>query len=151
MTSLRISALALALGLAACSGSGGLGGILGGGGLNQCQTGTAVQIARPSPSQTGVDPATNGIEIVASGNGNTLGSTYTQWNLVLQDSFGDPVITTGPLSLASDPGGPHPYASDYYYSAPLQSSLRAGVTYNVFITQTGASCTNAPVAGTFST
>ncbi|MGH7330671.1 MAG: hypothetical protein ACREJX_20160, partial [Polyangiaceae bacterium] len=85
----------------------------------QCDPGTAVQLANPQPGQT-VSPTMGSVTIVASGNNNTLYNTYTQWNVVLTDNFGN-TINGGSLSLTSYPSGPHPYQSDFYYASSIPS------------------------------
>lgn len=130
----------LALSLAACSGVGGgllgnyggLGGLFGG---NQCNPGTQVQLANPVPYQTGVNPGIGQITIVANGNNNTLYSTYQSYNIMLQDTNGTQ-IQGGPLQLVSDPNGPHPYNSDYYYQSSV-GTLQYGTQYTAYLTQNG--------------
>ena len=73
-------------------------------------------LANPQPGQTGVTTTLGRVTLVAFGNGNTLYSTYTQWIVTLTDSTGTP-WTGGSLSLVSDPAGPHPYPSDFYYAS----------------------------------
>lgn len=142
----HILAVAALMALGACSGSN-AGGIFGGNpGLAVCNPGTAVQLARPAQGQTGVGAITS-IEIVANGNTNLLGQTYQSWQLQIQSGVGG-IITGGALNLASDPGGPHPYASDYFYTSAFQA-LQVGQTYSVSLTQNGV-C--QPLAiGSFST
>lgn len=138
MNPLRIAAIAsLALGLTACGGGGGYnnnnGGLFGGGN-NSCYPGTQVQLARPAQGQSNVG-SINSIEIVANGNNNTLYQSYQSWQLQVQDQFGNQ-LSGSALSLVSDTSGPHPYASDYYYSSSFQS-LQPGDSYNVFLVQSG--------------
>ena len=113
-----------------------------------CVTGTSQTLANPQPGQTGVPTTLGQVTIVAMGNGNTLYNTYTQWIVTLTDNTGTP-WTGSPLSLVSDPSGPHPYPSDFYYASNLPM-LNPGRTYQAFLSQPNASCT--PVSlGQFST
>lgn len=145
---------ALAFGLAACSGSGsGNNGLPGGIGFgNTCQPGTQVTLARPSNGQTSVNSNLGNIEIVANGNNSYLDQTFGQWDLVITpipSSLGQPFIS-GNLARASDPGGPHPYGSDYFYSGSL-SSLPSGYSWNVGLqANDGTGCQPYPI-GSFST
>lgn len=149
MTSLYRLFLAstLVLALAACSGSGagGLGNIFGpiNSGSLECNTGTQVELASPQPGAT-VSGNIGQVIIVANGSNNNLYDTYGQWNLTLADQYGD-VIQGGPLSLVSDPGGPHPFPSDYYYGSNI-GQLPAGETWNVSLTQqNGTYCSAVPL------
>ena len=149
MTSFYRLALAstLVLALAACSGSGGggLGNILGpiNSGSLECNTGTQVELANPPPGAT-VSGNIGQVVIVANGSNNNLYDTYNQWNLTLTDQYGD-VVQGGALSLVSDPGGPHPYPSDYYYVSHV-GQLPAGETCNVSLSQkNGAYCSAVPL------
>lgn len=139
--SLRIFVLsAFALALASCSGAGGLlggiGGIGGGGGIfnpgASCNPGTDVQLANPLPFQSNVNPNIGQIEIVANGNNNYIGQNYRTMNITLVDGFGNQ-IAGGTLQLASDPNGPHPYNSDFYYQSSI-GPLQTGTTYTAEIT-----------------
>lgn len=145
----RVFAVLSTLALAAC-GAGGSNNSLPGGLGFQCNPGTQVQLARPAPAQSGASNV-NQIEIVANGNGNTLYNSFGQWNLVVQDNFGDPPVTTNALNLVADPGAPHPYSSDFYYAGNLGLTLPAGATWTVTLEQQPyGSCVPAPV-GSFST
>ena len=142
---------ALALALTACSGSGGIGSIIGGGAnALQCDAGTRVQLANPQSFQSGVSSNVGQITIVADGNSNTLYNTYGQWNVVLTPAFSGYPIQGGSLTPVPYPNGPHPYASDYYYSSSVQG-LTPGTNWNVSLQQnTGTPCTPIPL-GSFST
>jgi len=135
--------------LVACSGGSG-GGLFGGGNptFPPCDPGTQVQLANPLPGQTGVNPAIGQIEIVANGNTDTLYTTYQQWSLTLYDGSGNVYPGNG-LNLVSDPGGPHPYASDFYYASSV-SGLISGRTYTVRLGWVGQNC-NEVAVGSFST
>ncbi len=152
MSNLRLAlAGMLALSLAACGGSGTtLGGLLGTN-LPQCDTGTRVQLASPQNGQTGVSTGIGQIVVVADGNTNTLYNMYGEWNVVLTPAFGGASqFFSQPLSLVADPNGPHPYPSDFYYSAPVQG-LTPGMTWNATLQQSnGNTCTGVPL-GAFST
>lgn len=148
MKALRfIVPLALAAGLTACSGSGGLGGlspIFGGGpqGIS-CQPGTSVQLANPQPFQTNASNV-NQLTIVADGNNNTLYQTYQNWYVYLIDNFGQQ-ISGGQLNLTSYPNGPHPYSSDFYYSSSLPQTLQSGMTYTAYLARRDQSCNAQPL------
>jgi hypothetical protein len=147
----RIIPVALLLGLSACGGSGGgLGNIFGGNPSgSECQTGTAQELAAPQAFTTASN--VNQVTIVANGNVNALYQNYQNWYIYLTDSFGDR-IQGAQLNLVADPGGPHPYPSDFYYSSQLPQTLPSGVTWNVFLTEFNNSngCAAVPMAG-FST
>ena len=113
-----------------------------------CNTGTEQKIANPTPNQTGVSTSIGRITLVAFGNNNNLYNTYTQWIITLTDNTGAP-WTGGPLSLVSDPSGPHPYPSDFYYASNFPM-LNAGRTYQAFLSQPSGTCTPVSV-GSFST
>jgi hypothetical protein len=146
----RIAALVAAglclLASTSCSGVGLPGGIFGG--LLACNPGTQVQLASPAPNQSGVSSNIGQIIIVANGNSNTLYNTYAQWQFTVVDNFNNQ-LTGGSLNLVPDPSGPHPYASDFYYSSSIPQ-LTPGRTWNVELLQNGNSCTPASV-GSFST
>lgn len=147
---MRAAGIACAFALAACSGGGGGGGSspLPPGGYNgSCDPGTAVSLANPAPNSYGVPSNTGSVTIVANGNNNTLYNTYSGWSLFLQSSFGN-TLYGGTLSLVSDPNGPHPYASDFYYQSNLQQQLQAGQTYTVVLANSNC---NGVAVGQFST
>ncbi len=140
------------LALAACGGGGSTGtnGIPNPGSNALCDFNSqGLQLARPGPGQTGVSSGTNTIEIVDNGNGDQLFSSYQQFDLILRDNFGNTLVT-GPLNLVSDPNGPHPYASDFYYSGTLQGGLVSGDFYTVYLNAPNTNCTPGQV-GSFST
>lgn len=142
-----ICVAALALSGCGSTGLGALGGLLGngGGGLfsSQCDPGTQVQLANPLPNQTNVPGNIGQITIVANGNNNALYNSHQQWQIVLQDSFGNR-ITGSTLNLTSDANGPHPYASDYYYSSTIPS-LNYGTTYTAYLNYTQSNCNLTPL------
>ncbi|MFN2460588.1 MAG: hypothetical protein ABR591_07875 [Candidatus Velthaea sp.] len=147
MNIIRFVAVAATLALAACGG-GSSGNSLPPNSFGTCDPGTAVALARPAQGQAGVATSQNPIEIVASGNNNTLGTSFQSWDLILQPQFGAS-ITSSPLSAAADPSGPHPFASDFFYSGSV-SGLAFGTAYTVFLNSFASNCT--PVAiGSFST
>lgn len=133
---------ALAVSLAACSGSGGGGSIPGVGGYNPggyaaCNPGTQVQLANPQPGQFNVPGNVGQIVIVANGNGGSLYNAPGQWSLVLNDGY-DPPIYSGDLALVPDPTGPHPFPSDFYYAASIPT-LPQGMSWNIALQQNGGS------------
>jgi hypothetical protein len=139
--------LTLAVSVAACSGTGGLiGGI---GGILPCNTGTQVQLASPLAGQSGVSNLSQ-ITLVANGNSNNLYSTYQNWYVYVSNGFGTQ-IQGGQLNLVADPNGPHPYASDFYYSSQLQQTLAQGQTWNAFLAEQNAGSCSAVPLGSFST
>lgn len=144
IASLAAAGLCL-LAFTSCSG-GGPGGIFGGPPV--CNPGTQVQLASPTPNQSGVSSGIGHVIIVANGNTDTLYNTYAQWQLILVDNFNGQT-TGGSLSLVPDPSGPHPYPSDFYYSSSVPQ-LATGRNWNVELIQNGNSCTPASV-GSFST
>lgn len=145
----RVIVAASLVALAACSGgsSTGTGAVPNTNG--SCDPGTSVQLARPFPGQGGVSTATNSIEIVASGNNNTLYNSYTMWDVVLTSNFAS-TVTGQPLALApADQSAPHPYQSDFYYTSSI-SGLASGVGYNAFLNAFNTNC--QPIfLGSFST
>ena len=151
MKVLRILAPALLLaGLCACGGGGG--GLFGGGnpiGLgSECNAGTAVELANPQPNTYA--PGANQITLVANGNNNNLYSTYQNWYVYVVSNNTGQTIQGGQLSLVSDPSGPHPYQSDYYYGSSLQQSLPSGSSWTVNLAQYSGSCNAIPLQ-TFTT
>jgi hypothetical protein len=142
-------AASLMLALTACGG-GGLGNILGPiAGTTECNTGTQVELANPQAGQT-VSGNLGQVTIVASGNTNNLYTTYSQWNLVLKDQFGN-TVQGGNLSLVSDPNGPHPFGSDFYYASNV-GSLPSGQTWQVYLQQnSGSYCSPYLLPGSFNT
>jgi hypothetical protein len=150
--SLRILVLSgFALALASCSGGaggllGGLGGLGGGNGgiFNSgasCNPGTDVQLANPLPFQSNVNPNIGQITIVANGNNNYLGQNYQTMNITLFDGFGNQ-YPGGTLQPVSDPNGPHPYTSDFYYQSSI-GPLQTGATYTAEITLANVSTFNS--------
>ena len=141
------------LALAACGGGGSTGtnGIPNPGSNQLCDANSqGLQLARPGPGQGGVSSGTNTIEIVDNGNSDTLFGSYQQFDLNVIDTQTGNEIDTGPLNLVSDPSGPHPYSSDYYYSGTLQGSLQPGRFYNVYLNAPQTNCSRGLV-GSFST
>lgn len=113
-----------------------------------CNTGTAVQLAGPAQGQSGVSIGIGRVVIVADGNANALYTTYGQWTITLNDTTGQP-WGGAPLGLVPDPGGPHPYPSDFFYAASIPT-LIPGRVYNASLAEPGASC--SPISlGSFST
>lgn len=139
--------LALAGGLTACSGSGGLGAlspIFGGNAPGQqCNPGTSVQLANPQPFQTNASNVSR-ITIVADGNNNTLYSTSSNWYVYLIDNNGNQ-ITGANLNPASYQNEPKPYSSDFYYSSQLPETLPGGMTYTAYLGRLDQSCSAVPL------
>lgn len=147
MKVLRILAPALLLaGLCACGGGGG-GGLFGGGNPigfgTECNTGTAEELANPQPNTYA--PGANQITLVASGNNNNLYSSYQNWYVYVVNTYTGQTIQGNQLTLVSDPNGPHPYQSDFYYGSSLQQSLPGGGSWNVYLAQYSGSCTAIPL------
>lgn len=114
-----------------------------------CDPGTPVQLARPAPGQTSVSTTQGSIEIVASGNQNTIGSNYQNFSLLLQPQNGGPIVSTSNLTPVADTSGPHPFVQDFFYSGNVQT-LQFGTVYTVLLNEASLNCT--PVAiGSFST
>lgn len=88
------------------------------------------------------------LTIVAFGSNNVLYTTHNQWILTLTDNTGM-AWTGSPLTLVSDPSGPHPYPSDFYYASSIPM-LNASRTYRIFLSQPSGTCTPLSL-GSFST
>jgi hypothetical protein len=144
----RVLYALFAVALVALAGCGGGGGSLPNPGSNQvCDpTATGIQLARPT---NGFPQNGNNIEIVVSGNTDQLAQFTNMFDLILRDNFNNE-IDTGLLSGVADPGGPHPYSSDFFYQGALQGSLLVGRTYNVYLNAPNTNCTPGFV-GSFST
>ncbi len=113
-----------------------------------CNTGTVVQLASPTQGQSGVSTSVGRVTIVASGNSNVLYSTYNQWNITLVDNTGQ-TWTGASLGLVADPGGPHPYPSDFFYGSTIPN-LSSGRSYTASLAEPSGAC--QPVSlGSFST
>jgi len=145
---LRYMRRALALGslvvLSACSGTGTGGGLFGGNGA--CQPGTDVTLANPRQGQF-VSSNIGQVEIVANGNANTLYNTSGQWYVTLTSGF--TTINGGNLVPFSDPGGYHPYGSDFYYTSSF-GNLPTNATWTVSLVWSNQGCSPASI-GSFST
>ena len=119
-----------------------------------CDPGTSISLAFPNNTNgnfpTGVATNIGHVEIVASGNNNIIGSSFTQFDTVLVPSNGfGGNVQGGFLTQASDPNGPHPYSSDFYYNSSIPT-LQGGITYTVYINVPNNSCQAIPF-GQFST
>lgn len=130
-----------------CGGSGnsnpgGTNPVPGGPPFNQQQcTGTQEQLASPTPYQSGVSSNIGSITIVANGNNNELYNSYSQWQVLLYDNYGDPPIIGNALQLVPDKQGPHPYGSDFFYSSSLQGQyLQPGTNWTVVLTSNNQGC-----------
>jgi len=113
-----------------------------------CVSGTNQTLANPLAMQAGVPTTIGQITIVAFGSSNALYSSYGQWIVSLVDNTGMP-WTGAPLRLVSDPSGPHPYPSDFYYASSIPM-LNPGHVYRAYLSQPNAACTGIPL-GQFST
>jgi hypothetical protein len=117
-----------------------------------CDPGTSIQLAFPNNTNgnfpSGVPTNIGHVEIVASGNNNTLGNSYTSFDTVLVGNNGQQV-QGGFLTITSDQGGPHPYTSDFYYNSSIPT-LQPGVLYTVYINVPSNSCQAIPF-GQFAT
>src|SRR5271165_220829 len=120
----------------------------GGSSLPLCNTGTAVQLASPTQGQGGVSTSIGRIVIVADGNANALYNSYGQWTITLADNTGQ-TWSGGGLGLVPDPGGPHPYAADFFYASSIPSLIQ-GRTYTAALGQPSGACQSVSV-GSFST
>lgn len=114
-----------------------------------CNTGTFEQLASPTAGQTGVSTTIGQVIIVADGSANTLYNTHSQWNILITNSATGSIFTGGALNLVSDPSGPHPYPSDFYYASSIQQ-LTAGQTYTASLSLASGSCQSIGL-GSFST
>ena len=119
-------------------------------GYAACDPGTSVTIARPQSGSYNVPTTIGSIEIVTSGSDNAVAANPSAWTIALQSGYNGQIVTPGGnLTVASDPNGPHPYQSDYYFAQGI-GQLQAGTQYNVYIEQTFANCTPVQI-GQFST
>lgn len=136
---------------AGCGGGGGTGSATPPGSSLGCDPNAqGIQLARPSPGQTGVSTTTSVIEIVDDGNLDQLYSLTPQFELTVVGNLGDHAVTTS-LVEVQDPTGPHPYgASSFFYEGTLSQRLLASDTYTVSLSAPSTSCT-ALLVGTFST
>jgi hypothetical protein len=145
----RLVRALFAVALVAVAGCGGGSSIPNAGSNATCDSNAVgIQLARPTfgfPQNNA-----NQIEIVANGNGDQLAQFTNMFDLILRDNF-NAEIDTGFLTLIADPGGPHPYSSDFFYAGTLQNgSLQFGRTYNVYLNAPNTNCTPGFV-GSFST
>jgi len=113
-----------------------------------CNTGTSQTLANPTAQSSGAPTNVGAITIVAFGNNNILYTSYNQWIVTMVDNTGM-AWTGGPLRLVSDPSGPHPYPSDFYYASNIPM-LTAGRTYQVSISEPSSACVPQGI-GAFST
>ncbi len=117
-----------------------------------CGNDTQYALARPQ-SGTTLPSGVSTIEIVANGNGNQIAQSYQNFNLLfVPANTGGQTIASGPLSLASDPNGYHPFTSDYYYNGTVGSpGLFPGTVYNVFVNAFTSNCSPVGPIGQFGT
>lgn len=152
MSLIRLAlASALVLGLTGCGAAGAIGNILGpiAGGTIQCDPGTQVQLASPTPGQTGVSGGIGQIVVVANGNANTLYNTSGQWYVTLTPQYGGNPIQGGNLVPFDGRNLNHPYTSDYYYSSSI-GQLQSGTLWTAYLNEQNANCAAVPI-GSFST
>ena len=114
-----------------------------------CDPGTQVSISNPQPGSNGVSPSIGRIEIVANGNTNTLYQSYTSYDVLLRDQFGN-IITGSPLSLAPPDKSYQPYPSDFYYTSNI-GGLQFGSTYQAYLNIFNSPCQQPAYLGSFST
>ena len=132
-------AVAFAIAVAGCGGGGSSSTIPNPGSNQVCDPDAAgIQLARPTPGFPQTSP--NAIEIVANGNADQLGRFTSQFDLILLDQF-NAEIDTGFVSAVADPGGPHPYSSDFFYQGTVPNGLLSGRTYRVFLNAPNTNCT----------
>ena len=96
----------------------------------------SIAVARPT---SGFPMNGNNIEIVSSTDQDFLHGNPGAFDLILQDNFGNQLVTST-LSLVPDQGGPHPYTNDFYYQGALQGGLLGGRTYNVYLNAPQTQC-----------
>jgi hypothetical protein len=117
-----------------------------------CDPGTNVSLAFPNNTQgnfpTGVSTGIGRVEIVANGNNNTLFNSYAQFDTILVSNFGQ--VQGGFLTLTSDNGGPHPYASDFYYNSSI-GGLQSNTVYTVYLNVPSNSSCQPVAIGQFAT
>jgi len=129
------------LAMTACGGGGSSSGTSPVPNSGYCGNDTQYALANP---QNGGNISTTGqsFEIVVNGNNNQIAQSFQNFQLVLvpqNNSSGG--VTTGSFSRASDNGGFHPFTTDFYYTAQLQSNLQFGQTYNVYVNAFTSNCT----------
>jgi hypothetical protein len=109
---------------------------------NSGYCGNDTQYALASP-QSGGNISTTGqsFEIVVNGNNNQIAQSFQNFQLVLVPQNNSGGVTTGSFSRTSDKSGFHPYTTDFYYTAQLQSNLQFGQTYNVYVNAFTSNCT----------
>jgi hypothetical protein len=112
-----------------------------------CGNDTQYALARYNPGGNAT------IEIVANGNNNTIYNSYQSFDLLLSLSPNSPnangTVSTGSLTLSSDSSGPHPFSSDYYYTATTQGFLQPGFTYYVWLNAFTSNCVPIGPLGSF--
>jgi hypothetical protein len=135
-----IAGLAL-LAMTACGGGSGSSGTSPVPNSGYCGNDTQYLLAKPQ-SGGNISTAGQSFEIVVNGNNNQIAQSFQNFQLVLvpqNNSSGG--VTTGPFSRTSDNNGFHPFTTDFYYSAQLQSNLQFGQTYNVYVNAFTSNCT----------
>ncbi len=139
---------AATIALAACGGGSGSNGSVPSNG--PCLPGdTQATLAVPNNGTFQSASSITKLELVTNGNSNSFASSYGQYMLVAIG--GGASVVSGNLSLVADPGAPHPYGSDFYYSGGVNSNqFFSGVTYTVYLNTQSSNCTPTPI-GQFQT
>jgi hypothetical protein len=115
-----------------------------------CAQDTQVQLAIPSPNSSG-NGSPSQIVIVANGQNNSLYQSYQNFDLLIAPPNTNPATngySSAYLTLTSGNGAPHPYQSDYYYSAPTPN-LPYSSAYSVYLNNPSGYC-QPQYLGTFS-
>jgi hypothetical protein len=127
-------------------------------GNGACDPQTSVQLAYPNdtsgnPTPTGVSTNIGHVEIVAQSNTTALGSSSASWDTILIPTNGvsqiGNAISGGFLTVASDPNGPHPFTTDFYWNSSIPT-LQPGVLYVVQLNVPNSTCSPVTV-GQFGT
>jgi hypothetical protein len=123
-------------------------------GYGPCDPQTAVQLAYPNdtsgnPTPTGVSTSIGHLEIVAQSNTTALGQSSASWDTILVPANGGAQISGGYLTITSDPNGPHPFGTDFYWNSSIPT-LQPGVLYIVQLNVPSSTCASVTI-GQFAT
>jgi hypothetical protein len=129
--------------LSACGGGGGSNPFGGNPQNNYCQPGTLVQVVSPTPQQYNAN--VNQVVIDASGDNDNIHPAPQNWSIYVLNTYSGATINGGPLNPYSDPGGPHPFASDFYYQSNLQQTLPPGGSWQVMLQENNTGCSALPL------